>query len=246
MPANMAATQRSGAPCGEAMFTRAGPGHMPARPQPAPKRMPPVMSCLSITLFEGRSNLLATTGRLRTFGMTRASMKGAVMPRPPAITNMRVGFHEPALTSRNWATLAAEVMPDKPRPQAKREPSRKLRSVMLVDAASALLTTRPDTAAYAATWTMSMDAAISMRAPMGMSGAWMEVTSRAEWVRDAATKPAPMKVRVYAMDLTERRALPLIPWPLVQPLPMPDPRPTARPPSAARHGVKLVALKAAG
>ena len=50
----------------------------------------------------------------------------------------------------------------------------------------------------------------------------------------AAAAPAAMKVTVAAMDRREPRALPKMPWPLVQPLPRAVPKPTRRPDKARR------------
>mmetsp|Transcript_22079 Transcript_22079/g.59563 ORF Transcript_22079/g.59563 Transcript_22079/m.59563 type:complete len:286 (-) Transcript_22079:36-893(-) len=219
---------------------------MPPMPHPAPKSTPAARSWVSITLLVGRSNLGASTGLRSTPGSTRASMKGAKTPRPPAMTNMSVGFHVPALTSRNWATRAAEVMPERPRPQAKSVPSRKLSVWPARLMGTALEAVSSATAAYAARCATSRRAARDTMSSTGGSGSCLAVTAVAECRREAAVKPAAMKVSVYAIDLGDRRALPLMPCPEVQPLPRPAPKPTSRPPATWRQGAICVTLNAAG
>jgi len=56
---------------------------------------------------------------------------------------------------------------------------------------------------------------------------------------EADTAPAAMNVPVYTILRGERRELPQIPWPDVQPLPMDEPTPTRRPAAMARLTGKL-------
>ena len=52
--------------------------------------------------------------------------------------------------------------------------------------------------------------------------------------RVAAAAPAAMNVAVYAIERTEKRELPQMPWPDVHPLPIPVPAPTRRPAAMTR------------
>lgn len=61
----------------------------------------------------------------------------------------------------------------------------------------------------------------------------------AVFVRVAVRAPLAMKHRVFTIDLILNRALPQIPWPLVQPFPIAAPKPTSKPPRADLVRVKV-------
>lgn len=117
----MAATnaRTRGSPLASAVS--AGPGHIPASPQPTPNTTAPPTSRASTSRRDGTAKLGASTGLVRRITIGNAA---AYTVTAPSITNASPGSHAPA-TSRNASTRAGCVMPPMPSPSANATPTTK-------------------------------------------------------------------------------------------------------------------------
>ena len=148
-----------------------------------------------------------------------------------------------AVADKNPETFAALRMPETVRPTPNTRPAsasatRDRVSCAPVDAssfflASALLAAPMprNAAADAATIPTYLVMTSAAGVTRSFRAECAELTPSAALVskRVAAAAPAAMNVAVYAIERTEKRELPQMPWPDVHPLPMPVPAPTSRP-----------------
>ena len=91
--------------------TMAGPGQMPAKPQPAPNNTPPNSRGLSILVFDEKSNELYEHAGRRPVCAPMTRMPIIVTAIAPPMTNINEGSKDARVTLRNPDTLAGDIIP---------------------------------------------------------------------------------------------------------------------------------------
>ncbi|BBP59481.1 hypothetical protein PHLH4_30710 [Pseudomonas sp. St316] len=119
MPANMAMTNTAPLKMPEPKSTRAGPGQIPANPQPTPNSRLPTIRRRSMCRAVGRFIGKPRSDRVRLRAPPKPTIATAIAP---TMTNAREGSHIPA-TSRNPSTLAGFVIPDTSKPTPNMSPA---------------------------------------------------------------------------------------------------------------------------